>query len=323
MVVWRTALADGGVTVETVDAEHVRLRTRHGDVVVRQRRLSALTPSRVPASPDGPGLLVAPAATLRSVRAALAAGWNVATDAGEFAVRVGGHTMTPQRRETARPARHPGPPSWSLLTITRRLLAGVPATGQDLARLSGVSQSRTSRALSRLADQGLVERGSDGYRPTNWRRLLTWWLANYPGPGGTASYWASAHDQRTQTQATLDALQSTGRVAVSGDPAADVLAPWRIPSLAVVYAEHGVPLRDIGFVPVGSAAEATLVLCAPADPGIWLPTTWTVQGIPLADPIQIIHDVGNGTEPDRPEAADHLIESLRSHHLQAWRAAIR
>ena len=322
--VWMTVLADAGMSVESVDPAHVLLRLGGQSKTALVRRLAVLSPSKVPATPGEPGLLVAPRATARALDAARSNGWDVVTETGQVAVRIGGRLVAGGTDATAGPSDggHPGPCSWGLFTLARRLLVGLPLSGVGLARLAGVSQSRASRLLSSLTGLGLVGRGPDGYRPSNWRGLLDWWLDAYPGPGGTVSYWAGADDLAAQTRRAVDAL-SVGRVAVSGDVAADLLAPWRQPGVTVVYAKHGLPLGGHGFVPVGSLEEATLVLRCPADPGVWLPSDWVVGGVPLADPVQIVFDVAAGPEPDRAEAAGRLADTLTSRHARAWQAAVR
>lgn len=326
---WRTALADAGVTVSVVDACHVRLAYRNQSQVVLVHELSVLTPSRVPNPPTEPGLLVAPRVTPECMNTAANQGWMVAADDGKYSVTVGGHTRqqlapdSPQKQ----PHQHPGPPSWALLTVTRRLLALAPATGLELAAASHLSQSRVSRVLGKLAQHGLVEHDSDGYRPIDWRQLFDWWLLNYPGPGGTISYWASVDNIAAQTRQAVAALTAEGtRVAVSGDPAADLVAPWRVPTFATVYADHGTDLDKHGFIPVSNADEATLALCAPTDPGLWLPnpTRWMMNDLPLADPTQIVYDLAHGPEPDdRDEAADQLIEALQTRYHTHWANAAK
>ncbi|MDR2348128.1 MAG: hypothetical protein LBD90_05870 [Bifidobacteriaceae bacterium] len=233
---WKVALSDAGVAVETVDAHHLRLRALNQQAVVLVRRVGALTPARVPPSPAAPGLLIAPDATSAAISAALAKGWNVAADSGKYAVKVGRDTFLSQPPAPPQRKRHPGPASWALLTVARRLLGAWPQAGAELALRAGISQSRASRVLAKLVGAGIVQRGPDGYRPVEWRQLLDWWLANYPGPGGVVSYWASTKTIGRQTQDALGLL--AGKVAVSGDPAADILSPWRIPTLATVYAER-------------------------------------------------------------------------------------
>jgi hypothetical protein len=207
-----------------------------------------------------------------------------------------------------------------MFTLGRRILTGPPMTGVALASASGASQSRTSRLVTRLVTKGLIERSAGGYRPVDWRAFLDWWVSAYPGPGGTVSYWASAASATDQARAAALAL-GKNRVAISADPAADILAPWRRPTLTVAYAERGAPLKGHGFVAVGGAGEATLILRAPRDPGVWLPSPWRVEDLPLADPIQIVWDVANSPGADRAQAVDRLVEALRHRHLRDWQEA--
>ena len=48
-----------------------------------------------------------------------------------------------------------------------------------------------------------------------------------------------------------------GTVAVSGDVAADLIAPWRSPYRAVLYARAGLDLTPAGLTPAGED-DATL-----------------------------------------------------------------
>lgn len=91
-----------------------------------------------------------PRATCRAVDAATATGWNVVSDAGQLALRLGGHeyvsdASAPTVAEARAPS--PGPKPWMTLTVVRRLLAGPPATQVALAKRVSASQSRVSRVL--------------------------------------------------------------------------------------------------------------------------------------------------------------------------------
>jgi hypothetical protein len=321
--VWADVLAEAGVTVETVDADHVRLRSDVGDSVLHLRRIDhQIYPSQVPVPPDKPALLAVPAATAGTVEAASRLGWSVVTDDGTLRLRLGDRDLRRDKRVVGDRTRsgRPGPTPWATFTLTRRLLAGAPATQVELAEWTGVSQSKVSRALGRLAAVTLVQRGPSGWLPTDFETLLDWWLAQYPGPGGVTSYWYSLDDPATQAQKALEVLGD--QAVVSGDSAADALAPWRRPSTCTVYIHAGASLTRAGFVPVASAAEATLTLCAPKDPGIWLPRTWIAAGLPLADPVQVVYDVATGRGTDRDEAAAHLRAALRTTIKARWHAAV-
>lgn len=204
--------------------------------------------------------------------------------------------------------------------LARRLLAGPPATQVVLAERVQASQSRVSRALSRLADLDLVERGASGWEPVGWDSLCDWWMEIYPGPGGIQSYWYSLESPRDQVRKALALLGNDA--VVSGDVAADAIAPWRRPAGAVIYVRAGVSLEAAGLVPVASAAEATLTVSAPEDTSVWLPRAWRGVDVPVADPLQIVYDVARGSGTDRDEAAHHLREALRTTLRPTWQEAI-
>ena len=154
------------------------------------------------------------------------------------------------------------------------------------------------------------------------RDLIAWWLHRYPGPGGATSYWASLAP--LADQATAATAEAPGPVAVSGDLAADLLAPWRRPRQVVVYAAQPPALTDRGFVPATSVEDASLVLTAPQDRGVWLPAPWPLgeDQLPSADPLQVLYDIGRSGGPDAPDAAEHLTEALLGRLADAWREAV-
>ncbi|MDR1432574.1 MAG: hypothetical protein LBI99_10720, partial [Propionibacteriaceae bacterium] len=71
---WRVALADAGVAVETVDVGHVMLRAGDQAAVALVRRLPILKPSLIPDGPGEPGLLVAERASVRAINDAVRKG---------------------------------------------------------------------------------------------------------------------------------------------------------------------------------------------------------------------------------------------------------
>lgn len=323
---WQDVLGRMGVTVETVDADHVRLRGEGGERVLRLHRVErALASSQLPQPPGEPALLSLPRATLRTVEDARRAGWEVVTDAGLISVAVGQSRLERVAAKVLATRRRsqPGPPPWATFTVVRRLLAIAPSTQVELALAAGVSQSKVSRVLGKLREAGLVDRVAGGWRSSDWDRLFDWWLARYPGPAGVTTYWYSLDDVGTQATRALDALALVpdADAIVSGDAAADQLAPWRRPEKLTIYARAATSLAEAGFVPVGSAAEATLAVCAAKDPGVWLPRPWILGGLPLADPLQVAHDVSEADAVDSGEAVDMLRDALRTRHAQAWKIA--
>lgn len=319
---WREVLAQAGVTVETVDAAHMRLRAGDREQVVLLREIPyPIAPSQVPARSGEPGLLVLPRTTPHVIEVAAEHGWDVVTDSGMVSLRIA-RDRSVQAQGVRTPRRTPrrrGPAPWATFTVARRLLAAPASSQAELAARSHVTQPKVSRVLATLGELGLVERAAGEWRPSDWERLFDWWLANYPAPGGVTSYWCSLDDIATQARKAVQAIPPHAQPVVSGDAAADMLAPWRRPNRSTIYARTGAALAEAGFVAVGSLEEASLVLCAPADPGVWLPRSWVVRnGLSVADPLQIAYDIARGPDSDRAEAVEHLRSALQRQLASSW-----
>jgi hypothetical protein len=223
------------------------------------------------------------------------------------------------------------------LTLVRRILERPAATQKTLAALANVSQPRVSQTLSTLADQRLVARGDAGWVVRDVDGLVQFWLDSYPGPGGISTYWFGLDPPRAQAQAVIGLLakrpggeqhsaEGEPMAVLSGDVAADIVAPWRSPMRAVVYARRGADLSGVGLTPAG-ADEATLELIVPEDPGLWPPAsppttrstgrrgagaaTGTQPSMPVADLLQVLWDVRRAPGPDSGEAAARVWELLR------------
>jgi hypothetical protein len=159
-----------------------------------------------------------------------------------------------------------------------------------------------------------VERTVHGWTPTEWDRLCDWWLAHYRGPGGVTTYWYSLEAVAAQAMNAVRLQPSTARVALSGDAAADLVAPWRRPVQAVVYLERAIDLSRAGWTS-SDASAATLLLVNPKDPGVWpvqpMEGEDVIPALPLADPVQVLWDLTRAPGPDAGEAASR------------WRALLR
>jgi hypothetical protein len=308
-------------------------------VLARNRPLSPAELRALADRSPGPTLVVVPTATPAVRAAASRLGWSlIATNPRSSAGPEGvlrwpsGRTVSiggaePGRLPAAGPSR-PGRVPWGGLTVVRRLAEGAAGTQTQLARLACVTQARVSQVLKDLNVAGLIGPGGAqprSYRATDTERLLQHWLDNYPGPGGISTFWYGLDDPATQARAVIALLRRQRApggelpglaAAVSGDVAADQVAPWRRPRLAAVYARRGADLTEIGLTP-STEQDATLELTVPRDPGVW-PTsgsqdvvTWPgPPGLPLADPVQILWDVRRAPGPDRDQAAERLLTAL-------------
>ena len=109
-----------------------------------------------------------------------------------------------------------------------------------------------------------------------------------------------------QAQTVQDAAAELD-VIVSGDPAADLLAPWRVARRAVVYARTGLDLARLGFSET-TPENATLEYVVPADPTIWSTArAWTsaVSGW-TADPVLVAWDVQRTGGADAADAVERI-----------------
>ncbi|MFC6015221.1 MarR family transcriptional regulator [Plantactinospora solaniradicis] len=330
---WR-ALIEAGIGAVPLDPQRVVLRRDGQQATVRVHVFpTPVTPSNVAALVSRqaePGLVIVPAAT-PAVRAAIeAAGWSWLVDDGQQvigALRIAGQRIEldrPDRRVgRASRQRRPGRVPWGALTLVRRLIERPYATQREMADLVRVSQPRVSQALQVLVSGRLVERGEAGWRVRDFGQTVRWWLDAYPGPGGFSTYWYGLSPLLEQLNSVVTVLDSAAfpvqrsadrpRAVLSGDVAADLIAPWRNPERLVVYARAGVDLTAVGLVPA-AAEDATLEFVVPEDPGVWpvLSADLTRDGVPLplADPLQILWDVRRASGPDTDEAVARLEQEL-------------
>jgi len=98
------------------------------------------------------------------------------------------------------------------------------------------------------------------------------------------------------------------RVAVSADLAPDLIAPWRTPTLTVVYAKASLDLEPSLFVPAMARGEATLLIRAISDDSLVDPWSTSRPDIPIVHPVQQVWDLCDLGGEDRLEAAERLID---------------
>lgn len=243
---------------------------------------------------------------------------------GLEAIEVGGD------QQTAGSVRHTptGRTPWGRFTAIRNLLTRAGSWSQtELAHASSISQPRASQILSELMRDGLVERSMyqqpgeqhRRWQVSSWDNLLDRWLDTYPGPGGVTTYWfgldAISH-QASQVVEALTAERQDDHSApvVSGDAAAEFIAPYSRPQRAVVYSRWGADLNGAGLTPVGPD-EATLELIVPEDNSMWPRSDSRPLGIKapfgIADPIQVIWDLQRAPGMDSDQAADAVRDVVR------------
>lgn len=195
--------------------------------------------------------------------------------------------------DEAAPAAHrrKGPQPFARFATARVLLSGASRKDQvSLARLAGVTQGSVSNALRRLPE--VQDPG------TTFDDLVR----DYPGPGGQTYYWWSSRPVHEQ----MRDLAEHGAL-LSGDFAADSIAPWRMPERVVAYMDAPVDLAASGYV-LAEPNDYTTLVVVPADQTIKVTAaTWGVDDDNVADPIVTAYDVlRTATTGDEGEAVKRL-----------------
>lgn len=217
---------------------------------------------------------------------------------GTFAIEPPVEDQVPRRRARGRVP-------WGTYAIALELLASYPhiPTQTDLAEHLGLTQGRVSQALGQL--RSTLPQGFDP------RRALSQWLReNYPPPVRAATTWMTLESPVDTAMSASALLDDRGiRHAVSGQVAADWLAPWARPEVALVWTEAATDLTPAGATPV-VRADANLILAVPADPHL-LRRLHTVQDRPpVLAPWRVWLDLI--TTGGDTQSADILAERLLS-----------
>lgn len=226
------------------------------------------------------------------------------------------------RQEDRAEDKHRGRKPWQRFAIIRHLLLKDGWSQARLATVCQATQPRVSQVLKGLQRDGLVAasvsqvEGGRRWSVSNSQRLLSTWLTNYPGPGGSApTYWYGLDSLANQTYRVIEHLSRLGDAPspiASGDAAADLIAPYRRSRIAVIYAAQGADLAEAGLTPAPEDS-ATLKLVVPTDQSVWPSddnrSVDLASGAPirLADPLQVMWDLQTLGGPD----ADQAVEAVR------------
>lgn len=264
----------------------------------------------------GAPLLLAPSITEGVGKRLVERGWSWADARGNLELRAGGIRLKHRvsSRKPVRPSRGLLPQGPGSLAIIRFLIRQpnewMTFGPTELANIAGVKQPRASQVLSRLHSAGLVERVKEGWRPDR-EALLDAFLNEYRGPGGTELYFYSLGDA---PKAALDVVKSLAaqvstRIAVSADVGPDLVAPWRSPSVAIIYVD-AMESIDIDLVAAKGREDANVILRIPDDASAFRSGDLEARvgnfPVPLADETQMVWDLHDLGGDDRVEAAGEL-----------------
>jgi hypothetical protein len=193
--------------------------------------------------------------------------------------------------------------------LVRRLAVDAEAINQvALARDLQVSQPRISQILRLLANHDIdIEHLDD---PEQRRRLVDLYVRYHRPSAVSESLFYGLDPAYEQVRQVIEAASRQDVwVAVSADLAPDLIAPWRTPTLTVIYAEASLDLEPSLLVPAMARGEATLLIRHVSDDSLLAPWSTSRPDIPIVHPVQQVWDLYDLGGEDRLEAADRLISA--------------
>ena len=273
--------------------------------------------------PIGHPLLVVPYVSMPLGHALTEAGWSWADHQGNYDIRGPGIRLSQRRTNSPpKPDRRLLPAGSGSWAIIRYLVAFSGGEAEEpnataLANQARVSQPRASQVLGALAQLDLVQRTRRGrWRPDR-PALLDRFLNEYPGPGGTEHYLYSL-DQPSAIAVSLARRDAAHSFAISADVGPDLVAPWRRPSVVIIYAAVDLPIDGLGLTNAQGIADANVIVRQPRDRSVFPTPSLVAQvdgvEVPLADPTQMIWDLEDLGGDDRLEAAGELRQWILARH---------
>lgn len=280
--------------------------------------ISRLESQREHVAVAGHPLLAAPFVTASVGDALATAGWSWADEHGNYSLTAPGVRLRhrsatePDRAKSRRLPAGSGSGTIIRLLVHHRRDSPLPSV-TDMANMAHVSQPRASQVVGKLAELGLVSKSADGsWHVVDREGLLDSFLAEYRGPGGTARYLYSLDPPLVTARHAAVAAADRGDLAASADVGPDLVAPWRRPTLLLLYSRGGVPDQALNAVPAESRDSANVIVRAPKDLSVFpvhrLVAEYDNVEIPLADPIQMVWDLQDLGGAEREEAAGVMRE---------------
>lgn len=298
-----------------------------GETVFRVVRRSRIRPSEIPPV-DPQAVLWIPSASPATTLALTKTGWSWVTDTGFVHLHLDGHTIAVAPSEPERDGAqvtNPTARTPAELAVLGHLLEHPGSHRQQtMADATGLTQARVSQVLKRATTEQLAVRAPGGWTAGDLDRLFTV-CSLQPEPSALVEHWYHLETAPRQIDLCLAVADAVlARARVSGDWAADRLAPWRLPTLAVVHADRTLDLEPAGFVPAGPADAMLVTVIHPIsdawglDPAV-LRRLQTESPWPFAPVHQIARDILSAGGSDAAEALDHL----RTRFLDARRTESR
>jgi hypothetical protein len=327
------SLSDSGITVE----HHDLSLEGHADGVVdvmadrRKARFAVQTRKRAPYRSEldrlnslrpalshlGHPLLIVPFVSEDQGAALIEAGWSWADTQGNYDLRAPGLWLRQRRAFTAPAPKHRTLPRGAgSFAVMRALIRFRRDEAEDagataLAIQAGVSQPRASQVLHRLHDLDLIDSAGHGRWKPHREALLDRFLAEYPGPGGSELY---LYGLDSPSDIAVRVSDAAHLIAVSADVGPDLIAPWRRPSVVILYASRPLDPASFGLVEAQGRHDANVIVRVPEDTSVFTGPVLTAETggreVVLADPTQQVWDLRELGGADRMEASERLREWL-------------
>jgi len=260
--------------------------------------------------PDVRLLVIAPGASPEARRVAEEAGVSLitapeGTPAEGFLctaadiVRLESPTPSPAQ------ARARGRVPWGTYAVAFTLLEGPARDQSELAARAGIGRPRVSQVLTQLGE--LVVRSDAEWAVSDPRALAAWLVERYPKAPLLATTWATLEPPVRAAETASRRLDEIGvRHAVSGDIAADRIAPWARPATAWIWVAKPADLQPAGLTPAPADA-ATLTLAVSEDPHLLSSARPAADDMPLLPGWRVWVDL---VHKGRDDAAAALADAL-------------
>jgi hypothetical protein len=262
----------------------------------------------------GQPLLVVPFVPVALGERLRTTGWSWADAEGNLGLRAKGVVISQRLTDSQRePRRTRRPPGGAGSSGTIRTLIGWPRdtplpTVTDLAKKVGVSQPRMSQILTALRDLELTAKKGREWFVVDRAALLDRFADGFDQSSVSTRYLYSLDPVLAVAEraAILDEA-----VVVSADVGPDLVAPWRHPSVVVLYTHDWIEPDRLGAVEADGREAANIFVRQPPDEAVmgWATSVkLRADGpeIPLADPTQMLIDLLDLGGSDREEAAGLL-----------------
>ncbi len=191
--------------------------------------------------------------------------------------------------------------------VRRLYQARHPITQVELAAHAMVSQPAVSQYLANLSDSGDAAFSNPGWLPVR-DRLPDTYRSHYSSRFTEQSVWYRIDSVTAQV---TDLVERYPSLIISGDVAADLIRPWRVPTVAIVYGGVDDAAMDgLGFVRADSASTAS-VLVRPIPDDRFDRDAELCERTRIAPLLHLVADLIDLGGDDRSDAAERFASIYR------------